>query len=120
MKNIINKTTKIFALILINLFYFSSVAAQSIYFPNPINQNSLLELINAILRIVLQIGAILAVFFVIYSGFLFVTARGNPGKIEAAQKTFFYTIIGGLIILGAFVISEIIQSTVESFGVKVK
>lgn len=103
---------------IINLFYFSIARAQSISFPNPIKQTSLEALIKAILDVVVQFGAIVAVFFLIYSGYKFIEARGNPGKIEAAQKTFFWTIVGGLIVLGAFVISEVIKNTVEGFGVK--
>lgn len=112
--------TLIFFFTFINLFYFSVAAAQTFSFPNPIKQQSLMDLVNAILEVVVQFGAVLAVFFLIYSGFLFVSARGNPGAIQKAQQTFFYTIIGGLIVLGAFVISEIIANTADSFGVSIK
>ncbi len=103
---------------IINLFYFSIARAQSISFPNPIKQTSLEALIKVILEVVVQFGAIIAVFFLIYSGYKFIEARGNAGKIADAQKTFFWTIVGGLIVLGAFVISEVIKNTVEGFGVK--
>lgn len=120
---------KSLSFIFLNLIFIKDVFAQdavsgskggtgSISFPNPIKQTSLEALIKAILDVVVQFGAIVAVFFLIYSGYKFIEARGNPGKIEAAQKTFFWTIVGGLIVLGAFVISEVIKNTVEGFGVK--
>lgn len=119
---------KSLSFIFLNLIFIKNVFAAgasgsqggtgAISFPNPIKQTSLEALIKVILDVVVQFGAVIAVFFLIYSGFLFVTARGNPGKIEAAQKTFFWTIVGGLIVLGAFVISEVIKNTVEGFGVK--
>lgn len=48
--------------------------------PNPLGNdvNSLFDIVTIILNeIVLPIGAVVIVFFIIYSGFLFVTARGN-------------------------------------------
>lgn len=63
--------------------------------------------------IVLPVGAVVATFFIIYSGFLFVTAQGDSKKIEDAKTTFFYTVIGTLILLGAATIAGIIQATVD-------
>ncbi len=54
------------------------------------------------------------VFFIIYAGFLYVTARGNPGTIEQAHKALLYAIIGGLLIFGARAILAIITNTVYS------
>lgn len=108
-----NKIIKIGSVVFLNLIIASNTFAQVISFPNPIKQQSITELVNKILSVVIDIGAIVAVFFVIYSGFLFVKAQGNPGELEKAKKTFLYTIIGGVIILGAFVISEAIQGTVD-------
>ena len=63
-------------------------------------------------NIVIPIGGVIVVFFVIYSGFLFVKARGKPEEIKTAIKTFQYTIIGALVLLGAKVIAGVIQGTI--------
>jgi hypothetical protein len=57
---------------------------------------------------------VVAVCFIIYSGFLFVTARGKPEQITKAKTNFFWTIIGVAILLGARVIVSIITGTIES------
>ena len=73
------------------------------------------EVVNLILKkIVLPIGAVIIVFMIIYSGFLFVMAQGNEEKLKTAKKTFTYTIIGAAVLLGALVISELVQSTIDA------
>ncbi len=56
----------------------------------------------------------IAVLAIIYSGFLFVAAKGNPGKLEEAKKIFYFTLIGIAILLGAEILSKVIESTVTS------
>ncbi len=73
---------------------------------------SLCDLINAILNIVTEIGAIIAVLFIIWSGFLFIKAQGNPKEIEDAKRAFYATIIGTAILLGSSVIAKIIITTI--------
>jgi hypothetical protein len=68
----------------------------------------------SILDILLVFAIPFVVFFIIYAGFLYVTARGNPGTIEQAHKALLYAIIGGLLIFGARAILAIITNTVNS------
>lgn len=50
---------------------------------------------------------------IIYTGFLFVQARGNKDKLEKAKEALKYTLIGGALILGAYVIATALQSTIS-------
>ncbi len=77
---------------------------------NPLNACSFSQLIENITRIVAQIGVPVAVFFVIYAGFLFVTSRGSEDKLKTAKRTFLWTIIGVALILGAWAIAKAIRS----------
>ena len=81
---------------------------------NPLKADSLQELLVDVLRAVVQIGTIVLTFMIIWVGFLFVAARGNEEKIRDARRALFYTVIGGLILLGAQAIGMAIQSTVDS------
>lgn len=76
--------------------------------------NSIQAFFLAILDILLVFAIPFVVFFIIYAGFLYVTARGNPGTIEQAHKALLYAIIGGLLIFGARAILAIITNTVNS------
>jgi len=82
---------------------------------NPLQFNNLTELIVGILNVLLIIAVPIIVFFIIFAGFSYVTAQGNPEKIKQASRSLTYAIIGGVLILGAVAISEIIQNIVEAF-----
>jgi hypothetical protein len=81
---------------------------------NPLGNITLETLLEKIMDIVTIFGSIVVVFFIIYSGFKFVTARGNEGEITKAKEMFYATIIGAAILLGANVIAKVVVGTVES------
>ncbi len=89
--------------------------------PNPLNSkfSNICNLINEIINIIAEIGAIVAVLFIIWSGFLFIAAQGNKEKVTQAKNTFYTTIIGTAILLGASVITKIIFNTVTSITARV-
>ena len=80
---------------------------------NPLKFSTIDQLITAIMGIVIQIMIPVITVMIIYTGFLFVTARGDVAKITTAKQTFLYVIIGAAIMLGAFVIKTAITGTVE-------
>jgi hypothetical protein len=71
--------------------------------------------LTAILNVLLVIAVPIIVFFIIFAGFTYVTAQGNPEKIKTATRSLTYAIIGAVLILGGVAISEIIASVVSSF-----
>lgn len=81
--------------------------------PNPIAASSFQDLIQKILRIVIDIGVPVATLFIIYSGFLFIKAQGNPEKLKEAKETFFWTIVGTAVLLGAWVLAQAIAGTIN-------
>ena len=83
---------------------------------NPIGPDTLIEFVEAILGIIIQIGIPVLVVMIVYVGFKFVMAQGNDGKLTEAKTAFFWTIIGAAIVLGAFVISTVIQTTINNLG----
>ncbi len=89
-----------------------------IIIPNPTKETNLLDLINSLLmNVALPIGAVLAVLYIIYAGFSFVTAQGNPKKIEDAKQRLLWALIGTGILLGAVGISKAVQLTVQALFV---
>lgn len=78
---------------------------------NPLKVDSLPALLNLILDAAIQLGIIVLTLAIIWVGFLFVAARGNEEKIRSARTAFMWTVIGGLILLGAKAIGEVIKST---------
>lgn len=64
--------------------------------------------------LVLPIGALIAVLYIMYAGFLMVTARGDEGQLKEAKSAFTNAAIGTAILLGSWVIAEVIQTTINS------
>lgn len=63
-------------------------------------------------RIIFPIGSVIIVIMIIYTGFKFVMAQGNPSEIESARRMLLYVVIGAAILLGAEVIAKVITGTV--------
>jgi len=78
---------------------------------NPIHANTVQEFIGNILTGVIRIGMPVVALAIIYSGFLFVSARGNTEKLTKAKSALLYTIIGAGILLGSWAIAQIISDT---------
>jgi len=82
---------------------------------NPLSVNTIGELLEALLGIFLVLATPIIVFFIIYAGFLYVTARGNATQVQEATRALTYAIIGGVLVLGAFAITAMISNLVVSF-----
>ncbi len=101
----------------ISIYGSGSSAGSSGKFDNPLGSNtSLAGLLEKILNVVIQIGAVVVVFFYIYAGFKYVVARGDEGEIKKATQTLTWTTVGAMVILGAQVISTAIQGTVSQIS----
>ena len=84
--------------------------------PNPLKASitdipSLLRVI--ISDIIIPIGGVVAVLMIMWAGFLYVTARGKPEKIKEAHQALLWGSIGAAILLGAYVIAQVIQNTIH-------
>ncbi len=64
----------------------------------------------------LKIGTPIIALAIIYCGFLFVKAQGNPEEITKAKEALMYTLIGAAILLGAVAISKLIVETVTTIA----
>lgn len=89
--------------------------SQSFKLDNPLKGEitSLTGFLQAILtNIVMPIAAIVVVILIIYTGFLFVTARGDVKQIEAAKQSLKNVVIGTAILFGAVAITYAIGNTI--------
>lgn len=111
-KKILAKTAIFSILFLILLFNGGVVLGQSNCQPgeicNPLGSNTFEALIQDIAKIVVKIGIPLVVVFIVYSGFLFVTASGNEEKMTKAKDNFFWAMLGAAIVIGAYAIATAI------------
>ncbi len=105
-----------FALATSLVFFFFSISlahAQGGGLENPVRFGTIPEFIAGALEAMVMISLPILTFFIVYSGFLFVSARGNASKLETARNNFVYVIIGAVLILGAWVLATLISGTVK-------
>ena len=93
----------------------SATPYPSVELENVAKVGSIQDLLVAILRIVMILMVPIIVFFIILAGFKYATAGGNASQVEEASRALLYAIIGGVLILGAVAISEIIKNVVLQF-----
>ncbi|MCF7815575.1 MAG: pilin [Candidatus Pacebacteria bacterium] len=82
---------------------------------NPLESKSIPELLLKIIDVLLVFAIPLIVLYIMYAGYLFVTARGNSEQISTARTALFSAIVGGVIVLGAKLIISVIQGTIQAF-----
>ena len=109
-KNVCHVLSALFVFLPILLFANSSGSTIN----NPLKSNDINGILSNIMDLVAIVGGIVVVLFIIYSGFKYVTAGGDTGKIEKAREMFFATVIGGAILLGADVIATVVINTVKT------
>lgn len=80
---------------------------------NPFKESTIEGLIKTIIEnILMPIGSVVAVLMIMYAGFKYVTAGGDTSKIKEATEALKWSVIGAAILLGAWVISQAISSTI--------
>ena len=96
-------------------FFFAIVArAADSSLANPLNKSisSIPDFISAALKAVVMIALPIITLFIVVSGFMFLFAQGNQGKLDRAKENFMWVIVGTLLILGAWVLATLLAGTV--------
>ncbi|MDD5068848.1 MAG: pilin [Candidatus Pacebacteria bacterium] len=76
--------------------------------------NAFLQLVSNIIQFLLYIAIPIAAVSFFFAGFLYLTAGGNPGKIEEAHHIFWSALVGIIIMLAAWlIINTILTALVE-------
>lgn len=84
---------------------------------NPLKVKTVEGVIDLVVNIAMYLGLAFGTLMLIYSGFKFITAQGDPGKVTEAKDLFFAVIIGIAVLISARLIVEVIRETLTSAGV---
>jgi len=93
------------------------VSAQSVDISNPGEYDTFEELIMGMIKFVTYIAIFAAVFAIIYGGFIYMTASGDPQKVQKGTQTIVYAIVGLIVAFSAYAIVKFFLSTV--FGIDI-
>ncbi|MCK5591258.1 MAG: hypothetical protein KAI72_04815 [Candidatus Pacebacteria bacterium] len=99
--------------------YASGTGGTGSTIPNPLGPTGPSDIptfLGALFKIIAEIGAVVLAFYIVYTGYLFVTAQGNEQALQKAKESLKWVLIGGAIILGASVLSDAILKTIQDIG----
>ena len=77
------------------------VLVKGVEIENPLEADNFGELIDTIVNIIFMFALAVAPIMIIVAGFYFITAVGEPAKINTAKQIILWTLIGLLIVLCA-------------------
>ncbi len=103
--------------VLFVLFLITAGAAHADESLNPLSVNTIDKLVDIILRAIITIGVPVLTFMLVLTGFYYVSAMGDEGKIKKYHKMLEYTIYGAILILGAKVLHEVLKNTLMKLNV---
>jgi hypothetical protein len=91
----------VFGIIVFPLTVIAATGIESREMGNPLGTTDFNELITKIIDWLANIGALIAVIMIIYSGFLFMTSGGNEEKVTKAKKALTWSLVGlAVLIIG--------------------
>lgn len=83
---------------------------------NPLNFESVCGFFKALFNAALMLGIPVATLFIVWSGFMFVLARGNAAALQTARRNAAFVAIGVAVFLGAWFLSQVIAATIKAVG----
>lgn len=92
------------------------ITVEAVTIDNPLKADTFAELIDIIINIIFYLAVGVAPIMIIVAGFYFITAVGDPEKINTAKRIILWTLIGLLIV---FLAKGLIVFFGEMFGVKI-
>jgi hypothetical protein len=73
--------------------------------------------IRSIIKVIAGLAGLVATGFFVVGGFTYITSSGNPEHLERGKRTLTYSSIGLVIVIAAFVISNIVTTlATNAFG----
>lgn len=83
-------------------------AINSAIFP-PAVWGNLGRLMSVLITNLITLTAVLSIILIIYSGFNFITARGDEKKVASSKSTITYALIGLVVAILSFTIIQVVQ-----------
>lgn len=77
------------------------------------NEDKLMSTIGNVLNTIYGLIAIIAVVMIVIAGVKYMTSQGDPGKVAGAKNTIMYAIIGLIIVIFAFAITNFVLGALK-------
>jgi len=93
---------------------FSSLAITALIFAPPVYAASadvtkIETFIKSIIQVLVTLAGLVSAGFFVWGGVGYMTSSGNPETLDRSKKTILYSAIGLAVVLGAFVLTNIVS-----------
>lgn len=88
---------------------FVSFASYALTIENPLQSDDVADIVKGIWKVIFTIAIAVVPLMAIVAGFMFMTAGGNPEKVNQAKKFLLWLVVGTAIILLAGGIVQFIR-----------
>lgn len=87
----------------------------NVHLENPLHETTTIpQALALIMRALFKIAIPIIVFFFLWTGLSYILALGKPEKLKEVHKMFLWTVIGTLLVLGAYTITNILVGTINT------
>ena len=95
------------------IIVFSSLAITALMFATPVfaaaaDVTKIETFVKSIIQVLVTIAGLVAAGFFVWGGIGYITSSGNPETLDRSKKTLLYSAIGLAVVLGAFVLTNIV------------
>ena len=96
------------------IIVFSSLAITALMFATPVfaaaaDVTKIETFVKSIIQVLVAIAGLVAAGFFVWGGIGYITSSGNPETLDRSKKTLLYSAIGLAVVLGAFVLTNIVS-----------
>lgn len=82
----------------------------------PPTLDKLADIFNNLVSVLIAVGGVVLFFMIISSGFKYLTSGGDPKAAEGAKKTLTYAVSGLLLLIGSYLLIQIIGGITGTTG----
>ncbi|MCL5411925.1 MAG: TrbC/VirB2 family protein [Patescibacteria group bacterium] len=101
------------AIVINGLILTALIFASPVFADDP-DVSKIQSFIQSIIQVLVTLAGLVSAGFFVWGGFGYVTSSGNPESLERSKRTILYSGLGLAIILGAFVLSNIVTQLATS------
>ncbi len=99
------------------LITLSMLTVASPVFADTAGVTQIQTFIQSVIQVLVTLAGLVSAAFFVWGGFGYITSSGNPEALDKSKKTILYSAIGLTVVLGAFVLSNIVsQLAGTAFG----
>ncbi len=104
-------------IILIQAIILTSLALASPVYAQAADVDKIRTFIQSIIQVLVTLSGLVAAGFFVWGGVGYITSSGNPEALDKSKKTILYSAIGLTLVLGGFVLSNVISDLAsQAFG----